>query len=255
MPHLSRILPLLIGAFSGLIIAIKVNQFFLLLEMNRVHFITSDYMIAVVLGLTLLPVLIEIYLFITKNKVSKIWKKVNTSFSLLLFIACVCICISFFSYLYADKITDHNIIFVLFVSSVGFSAMISNYLFQYHYRYQWIKKMIKLRYFILVIVSLFMGINYSRLLGYIFLSVLIICFLLYPLHKKLLYLKIALLLFFVLILIPFDITTKNVPGPPKIVLYIVGYPGPGLIRKASKHEVFLGGCVMRGHEPSYVLLW
>ncbi len=62
-------------------------------------------------------------------------------------------------------------------------------------------------------------------------------------------------LWFVLLVVPVDITFKNVPGRPRFVPYIMGLPNHESVVKVKRGEVVLGGCVITGTEPKYVLVW
>jgi hypothetical protein len=54
---------------------------------------------------------------------------------------------------------------------------------------------------------------------------------------------------------PFDISFETRPGPPRIVRVIYGKPTRKAIEMAKRGEVMLGGCVVIGFEPEWVLIW
>ncbi|MCP4351594.1 MAG: hypothetical protein GY795_39520 [Desulfobacterales bacterium] len=54
---------------------------------------------------------------------------------------------------------------------------------------------------------------------------------------------------------PFDISVINVPGSPKIVPYIKGLPSKKTREKAERGEVVLGGCIVTGNHPKWLLVW
>lgn len=54
---------------------------------------------------------------------------------------------------------------------------------------------------------------------------------------------------------PVDISFKNYPGPPHLVPLVMGLPIGETWERAERHEIILGGCVVTGHEPKYVLVW
>lgn len=54
---------------------------------------------------------------------------------------------------------------------------------------------------------------------------------------------------------PADISFKNYPGPPHLVLLVMGLPTGETWERAERREIMLGGCVVTGHEPKYVLVW
>ena len=55
--------------------------------------------------------------------------------------------------------------------------------------------------------------------------------------------------------LPVDISFQNYPGPPRFVPLIMGMPGPEDFVQRERGEVRLGGCIMRGNEPKWVLVW
>lgn len=54
---------------------------------------------------------------------------------------------------------------------------------------------------------------------------------------------------------PVDISFKNFPGPPRLVPLVMGLPMGETWERAKHHEILLGGCVVTGHEPKYILVW
>ena len=54
---------------------------------------------------------------------------------------------------------------------------------------------------------------------------------------------------------PFDITFRNVPGPPRFVPYVMGLPSEEGKLKESQGDIVLGGCIVSGFEPKWVLVW
>ncbi|UCC22761.1 MAG: hypothetical protein JSW23_01440 [Planctomycetota bacterium] len=74
-------------------------------------------------------------------------------------------------------------------------------------------------------------------------------------HRKNLFAYLCLFVYTLSSLQPFDISFINVPGPPKIVRYGKGYPAPETIEEARRGEVVLGGCVVTGNHPRWLLVW
>ena len=56
-------------------------------------------------------------------------------------------------------------------------------------------------------------------------------------------------------LLPFDVTTTNVPGPPRFVPYVTGLPSPITYEQARRGDVVLGGCSTVPWSPARVLVW
>jgi hypothetical protein len=56
-------------------------------------------------------------------------------------------------------------------------------------------------------------------------------------------------------LLPWDISFQNYPGPAHFVPMAMGLPGQEMVLAARNAEIMLGGCVVTGFEPRYVLVW
>jgi len=56
-------------------------------------------------------------------------------------------------------------------------------------------------------------------------------------------------------LLPIDISFLVRPGWPKILPVHYGMPAKALRDRAAKGEVVLGGCLVRGYDPLWVLVW
>lgn len=52
-----------------------------------------------------------------------------------------------------------------------------------------------------------------------------------------------------------DVTLLNYPGPPRFVTVIMGTPRDNDIAMEARGEAVLGGCILRGNEPRWVLVW
>jgi len=68
-------------------------------------------------------------------------------------------------------------------------------------------------------------------------------------------LVIATALFILVTLQPLDITFRSVPGSPRLVPYVMGLPTAETRERAESGEFVLGGCVVNGLEPRWVLVW
>jgi hypothetical protein len=61
--------------------------------------------------------------------------------------------------------------------------------------------------------------------------------------------------FAILALSPVDISFRTHAGPPKLIPVIYGYPNAAAIEKARRGEAVLGGCLIRGYDPLWVVVW
>jgi hypothetical protein len=55
--------------------------------------------------------------------------------------------------------------------------------------------------------------------------------------------------------LPFDVTFLDYPGSPRFVPLVMGLPTEETAKRAESGEVVLGGCIVSGHEPRWVLVW
>jgi hypothetical protein len=55
--------------------------------------------------------------------------------------------------------------------------------------------------------------------------------------------------------LPFDVTLRNYPGPPRFVPLIMGLPTADDAQKCERGEAVCGGCLVSGREPAWVLVW
>ena len=67
--------------------------------------------------------------------------------------------------------------------------------------------------------------------------------------------RAALAVFLLATLSPLDVTFRNVDGPPRIVPYGMGLPTPATLERAKRGDVVLGGCIVFGFEPAWVVVW
>jgi len=54
---------------------------------------------------------------------------------------------------------------------------------------------------------------------------------------------------------PFDVSVFYWPGRPRVVQLIMGRPKKEKIESAQRREVALGGCIVMGNEPRWILIW
>ena len=55
--------------------------------------------------------------------------------------------------------------------------------------------------------------------------------------------------------LPFDISMIYWPGRPRIVPLVMGRPKMETLLRAQRREVALGGCIVIGNEPRWILIW
>jgi hypothetical protein len=61
--------------------------------------------------------------------------------------------------------------------------------------------------------------------------------------------------FLALSLLSADISFRTRPGSPKFIRVVYGLPAGDLLEIEKRGEVILGGCVVNGYVPSWVLVW
>ena len=79
-----------------------------------------------------------------------------------------------------------------------------------------------------------------------------------PLRRRRLYPIGAWLLFLVAMLVPYDVTLRNVPGPPRFVRCCPGMPYHDIedtMRRANAGECVICSDVVSGFEPTWYLVW
>jgi len=59
--------------------------------------------------------------------------------------------------------------------------------------------------------------------------------------------------FIVATVFPVDVQVRGF-GSPRLVPLVMGLPGPELREKAARGEVILGGCMISGTEPKWILI-
>jgi len=55
--------------------------------------------------------------------------------------------------------------------------------------------------------------------------------------------------------LPFDVSFIYLPGKPKVIPLIMGLPRKETVQRAQRGEVALGGCIVMGNEPRWILVW
>jgi hypothetical protein len=110
--------------------------------------------------------------------------------------------------------------------------------------------------FVLVAISILMFPVSPRVLGLLFIAITLLVAAVsvrWPaLRRRLLPLSIVTL---AVTLSPFDVSLYAKPGPPRFVPVVMGLPSPELLARCERGDAFCGGCVVRGFEPQWVLIW
>lgn len=65
----------------------------------------------------------------------------------------------------------------------------------------------------------------------------------------------ALAAFLFCSLLPVDVSLETRRGLPKILPVCYGKPDKALLERARRGEVALGGCMVRGYDPFWVVVW
>jgi len=94
-----------------------------------------------------------------------------------------------------------------------------------------------------------------RMSGAILLLVLAGCYIWFLFTSKTTLLRFVFVAFLVATFLPIDITSQNYPGRPRFVPLIVGAPSSEDAAREERGEVVLGGCISRGNDPKWVLVW
>jgi len=67
--------------------------------------------------------------------------------------------------------------------------------------------------------------------------------------------RLIFVAFLVAAFLPVDVSLENYPGPPRFVPLVMGLPTAEAVAHERRGEVMLGGCIVRGNEPRWVLVW
>jgi hypothetical protein len=108
---------------------------------------------------------------------------------------------------------------------------------------------------VLLVSSLTIYIYSFRVTAAILLLTLFACYIRFLFTSKTTLLRLVFVAFLIAAFLPVDISFQNYPGPPRFVRLVMGLPGPELARREQRGEVMLGGCIVRGTEPRWVLVW
>ena len=107
---------------------------------------------------------------------------------------------------------------------------------------------------LLVGCLLVLGESY-RATGLILLAVLAGCYICFLFTSKTTLQRWVFVAFLVATFLPIDITSRDYPGPPRFVPLIVGAPSSEDAAREERGEVVVRGCISRGNDPKWVLVW
>lgn len=85
--------------------------------------------------------------------------------------------------------------------------------------------------------------------------VLVVSYVHFLFTSKTRWMRLVFVAFLVASFIPVDITLRNYPGPPRFVPLILGMPRYDDFAREERGEVVLRGCILRGNDPRWVLVW
>ena len=94
-----------------------------------------------------------------------------------------------------------------------------------------------------------------RLLSTLILFTVFLLYFLKPQRCRTVWVIVTWLVFIGSTFLPVDISFQNYPWPPRFVPLVMGYPTMETGLKAKNGEVGLGGCVVTGFEPKWILVW
>lgn len=96
--------------------------------------------------------------------------------------------------------------------------------------------------------------SYRLAASFVFLA-LVVSYIHFLWTSKTKWMRLLFVAFFVVSLIPIDITLRNYPGPPRFVPLILGAPREKDVELEERGEAVLRGCILRGNDPRWVLVW
>jgi hypothetical protein len=94
-----------------------------------------------------------------------------------------------------------------------------------------------------------------RTTAFVLLLVLILAYIHFFWTSKTRWLRLIFVAFLIATFLPIDVTLKNYPGPPRFVPLIMGSPRDEDVALEERGEAVLGGCILRGNPPRWVLVW
>lgn len=96
--------------------------------------------------------------------------------------------------------------------------------------------------------------SYRLTANFVFLA-LVVGYIHFCWTSKTTWMRLFFVAFLVAAFIPIDITLRNYPGPPRFVPLILGMPREDDVAIEERGEAVLRGCISRGNDPRWVLVW
>ncbi len=96
--------------------------------------------------------------------------------------------------------------------------------------------------------------SYRLSASFVFLA-LVVSYIYFLWTSKTKWMRFLFVAFLVVSFVPVDITLRNYPGPPRFVPLIIGAPRDNDVELEERGEVVLAGCISRGNDPRWVLVW
>jgi hypothetical protein len=91
-----------------------------------------------------------------------------------------------------------------------------------------------------------------RLTALVLLVALAISYLHFLRSSRTIWMRLMFVSFLIAVFLPIDVSLQNYPGPPRFVPLVMGLTNGD---RASKGEMMLGGCMVKGTEPRWVWVW
>ena|SRR5687768_6530612 len=107
-----------------------------------------------------------------------------------------------------------------------------------------------------LLFALCLGVVYYsyRFTALVLLVVLVVSYVRFLSTAKTRWMKVIFVGVLVAAFLPIDVWPVNVPGPPRFVPLIMGMPGPEESARAKRGDAILGGCLVSGNEPRWILV-
>ena len=96
--------------------------------------------------------------------------------------------------------------------------------------------------------------SYRLTASFVFLA-LVVSYIYFLWTSKTKLMRFLFVAFLVASFVPVDITLRNYPGPHRFVPLIIGAPRENDVELEERGEAVLAGCISRGNDPRWVLVW
>lgn len=108
---------------------------------------------------------------------------------------------------------------------------------------------------VLLVTGWIVSMESYRVTASLLFLVLIVSYIHFVWTSKTKWVRLVFVAFLVAAFVPVDISFRNYPGPPRFVPLILGAPRENDIAREERGEVVLGGCISRGNDPRWLLVW